>query len=153
MLKLKEEEMPLLTSLQQYRHEISSLPRLTREEEAELEHQARCELPGSRAGQQLVENCLNYVAAIAWRYTVYADHDEYLDIVSVGNAALVRYLEKSLLKDNPSAYLRAVAKWEIIHHMYYHSKLMRRQRSEKKIPRICYLHTLDELEDTHVSVC
>ena len=114
--------------------------RLTKEEEIALEEAAK--LGDPQAQHWLIITCLPYVAAISWRYTVYLTTDEYLDLVSVGNMALVRYLEKSLSKNRPAVYLRVVAKWEIVHYCYYHSKLIRRRRYKDVLPKIYSLEQL-----------
>ena len=76
-----------LSSVEQYLSDIASLPVLSRDEEAELVRRA---CSGERqAKEALLQSCLRYVAFITSRYSCYLEHEEYLDLVSVGNLALV----------------------------------------------------------------
>ena len=83
----------ILTNAQQYRYELSLLLRLTPEEERALRDQAR--EGDEQARDRLIENCLSYVAYIASRYKRYVHHDDYLDLVGVGNLAIVEHIEKA----------------------------------------------------------
>jgi RNA polymerase sigma factor (sigma-70 family) len=130
----------LLNSREQYRKDVFQIPQLTSPQEREIEELAR--QGNDQAKQRLVESCLSYVTCIAWRYVPYLKHDDYLDIVSVGNLAIVECLEKSLTKANPSAYLRSVAKWEMLHYCYYHSELIERGANQEHMPEIYSLDSL-----------
>ena len=57
-------------------------------------------------------------------------HDEYLDLVSVGNLAIVECFEKALTVDNPVAYLLGVAKLAVKAYCCKHSGLITRQRGQ-----------------------
>jgi hypothetical protein len=57
-------------------------------------------------------------------------HEEYLDLVSVGNLAILERLEKALTVDNPVAYLYGVAKLAIRSYCYTHSQLMTQVRGK-----------------------
>ncbi len=122
----------ILTSAQQYRHELSLLPRLTSEEERELRDRAR---EGDRqARARLIESCLRYMAFIAARYRRYVYHDDYLDLVGVGNLAVVENVEKALMMDNPCAYLSVIARLAIIDYCMTSASLIIKSR---------YTHTPD----------
>ena len=58
------------------------------------------------------------------RYACYLQHEGYLDLVSVGNLAIVECLEKALTVDNPVAYLYGVAKLAVKSYCYTHSQLI-----------------------------
>lgn len=116
----------ILTNVQQYRYELSCLPRLTSQEENEISTLARA--GGEQARARLIENCLRYIAFIAARYKRYVHHDDYLDLVGVGNLAVVEHVEKALTVDNPHAYLFAVAKCEIITYCMTRASLITRSR-------------------------
>jgi len=77
-----------------------------------------------RAKEALLQGCLRYVAYITSRYSCYLEHEEYLDLVSVGNLAIVERLDKALTVDNPVAYLYGVAKLAIRSYCYTHSQPM-----------------------------
>lgn len=112
----------VLTSVEQYRSEVLRLPSLTRSEESELVRRARN--GNKQAKEALLQSCLRYVASVAYRYTCYVQHDDYLDLVSVGNLALVECLEKALTVDNPVAYLHRVAKLAVKVYCCKHSGLI-----------------------------
>jgi hypothetical protein len=124
------EQENVLTSLEQYRSEVLRLPRLTDSEERDLEQRAR--LGDEKARQLLIESSLQYVARIAWRYLCYVRQDDYLDLVSVGNLAVVEGIAKALTTTKPCAYLRAVAWYAIRRYSLAHSSLVSKQRRPPK---------------------
>ncbi len=64
------------------------------------------------------------------RYTCYLEHEEYLDLVSVGNLAIVERLDRALTVENPVAYLNGVAKLAIRSYCYKHSQLITQQKGK-----------------------
>jgi DNA-directed RNA polymerase sigma subunit (sigma70/sigma32) len=124
---MQSDQENVLTSLQQYRSEVLSIPRLSASEESDLEQRAR--LGDAQAYQQLIEAALRYVAGVAWRYLCYVPQDDYLELVSVGNMAVVEGMEKALTARQPSAYLRGLARNRIRRYCLSRSRLVSRQRS------------------------
>ena len=118
----------VLSSVEQYRSEILRLPRLTRSEESELVYRARN--GDAQAKEALIQSCLGYVASVAYRYLCYMQHDQYLDLVSVGNLALVECFEKALTVEKPVAYLLGVAKLAVKAYCCKHSQLITHQRGQ-----------------------
>jgi RNA polymerase nonessential primary-like sigma factor len=116
----------VLNSYQQYRSEVSSLPRLTASEERDLEQRAR--QGDEQARKQLIESSLQYVTRIAWRYVCYVRQDDYPDLVSVGNMAIVEGIEKAMTAAKPGAYLRWLARSAIRRYCFARSPLVTRQR-------------------------
>lgn len=116
----------ILTTTQQYHYELSLLPRLNQEEERELRDSARA--GNGQARSSLIENCLRYVTYIAARYRRYVHHDDYLDLVGMGNLAIVEHAEKALTMNNPYAYLFIVAKYTIIEYCMTHASLVTKSR-------------------------
>src|SRR5437667_9539278 len=116
----------VLSIVEHYCIEISHLPILTRSEEQGLVDRAR--LGDKEAKDALLQSCLRFVASVASRYTCYLEHEEYLDLVSIGNLALVERFEKALSVENPVAYLYGVAKLAIRSYCYTHSQLMTQMR-------------------------
>jgi RNA polymerase sigma factor (sigma-70 family) len=59
-------------------------------------------------------------------YQVYVEHDDLLDIVGVGNLAITEKLDQALEKATESVthYLCGVARWSIMRHCLYHSRLI-----------------------------
>jgi RNA polymerase sigma factor (sigma-70 family) len=121
-------EETVLTSVQQYHSEVLRLPNLTRSEETELVRRARS--GDKQAKDELIQSCLRYVAFVASRYARLLEHDDYLDIVSVGNMAIVECFEKALKVDNPVAYLYGVAKIAMKSYCFTHSQLIAQQRGK-----------------------
>jgi DNA-directed RNA polymerase sigma subunit (sigma70/sigma32) len=104
----------VLTTEELYRREVRSLPRLTMPEEQELVRRAKEGEVEARTA--LVQSCLNYVGFMAAWHARYVFHDEYLDLVGIGNVAVVEHVDKALTRENPCAYLRGCAKYAIIYH-------------------------------------
>jgi RNA polymerase sigma factor (sigma-70 family) len=114
----------LLTSVEQYRSVTRRLPRLTREQEADLVQRARIGDPFAR--EELITSCLNYIGFIANWYARYVHHDDYLDLVGIGNLTVVENLDRALTKDNPCAYLRKTVKTVVINYCITHASLVTR---------------------------
>jgi len=105
---LSTEDIP--TSEELYRREVRCIPRLTVEKEWEIIRRA---LEGDKeARTALMKSCLNYVGYIAAWHARYVLHDDYLDLVGIGNAEVVERFDEALTKENPGAYLRGCAKRE-----------------------------------------
>src|SRR5258708_8864450 len=104
------------TTKELYRREVRSLPRLTRAEEQELVRRARRGDADARTA--LIQSCLNYVGFMAAWHARYVFHDEYLDLVGIGNVAVVEHVDEALTRENPSAYLRGSAKFSIIYYCF-----------------------------------
>ena len=121
----------MLTSVEQYRSEVLRLPRLTQSQECDLVSRARA--GDELAKGALIESCLQYVASIAWRYARYLRHDDYLDLVGVGNLAIVECVEKALAVNNPAAYLRGVAKLAMKLYCFKHAGLITRGPRQDRV--------------------
>jgi len=128
---LLSDQDSVLTSVEQCLSELAGLPVLTRDEEAELVRRAR--LGDKQAREALLHNCLRYVASVMSRYSCYLEHEEYLDLVSIGNLAIVERLEQALTVDNPVAYLYGVAKLAIRSYCYTHSQLITQVRGRPMV--------------------
>ncbi len=112
----------VLTSEEHYRSLTRSLPRLSREEEAEIVRRAK--EGDAEAREQVITNCLTYVEFIAKRYETYLHHDDYLDLVGIGSLAVVENLDRALGKNNPSGWLRSRGKYAIIHYCFTRANLI-----------------------------
>jgi DNA-directed RNA polymerase specialized sigma24 family protein len=122
-------DIPTIEEL--YRSEVRKLPRLTAEDEQELVRRARA--GDAEARSDLITSCLNYVGFMAARYKCYVNHDDYLDLVGIGNLAVVEHLDRSLLRDNPCAYLRGVVKYTVLHYCYTHASLISRPQQSAPV--------------------
>jgi DNA-directed RNA polymerase sigma subunit (sigma70/sigma32) len=110
------------TTVELYRREVRSLPRFTRAEEQELVRRARGGDADARTA--LIQSCLNYVGFMAAWHARYVVHDEYLDLVGIGNVAVVEHVDEALTRENPCAYLRGCAKFAIIYHCFNRDSLI-----------------------------
>jgi DNA-directed RNA polymerase specialized sigma24 family protein len=131
----------ILTSEELYRSEVRHLPTLTGEEEQELVRRARG--GDAEAREALMKSCLNYVGFMAALYKCYVHHDDYLDLVGIGNLAVVEHLDRSLLRDNPCAYLRGVVKYTVLHYCFAHASLITRPQEAAPV----YTVSLDAARD------
>jgi predicted DNA-binding transcriptional regulator AlpA len=96
----------------QYRREVQALPRLTVEQEQALVERAR---QGDReALPAMVQGCLPYVLSVAARTASRYEHSACLDVVQVGNLALVEHVERSLSFPDPFGYLRKTARMRML---------------------------------------
>jgi RNA polymerase sigma factor (sigma-70 family) len=114
----------ILTNWQQYKSELREHPRLTDEQEQELVNRAR--QGDKQAKQEIIQACLWYVTQTAQKYIDALKHDDLLDLVQVGNTALVEKIENALTKPKPFAYLMATARLEIKHYVSYRTSLISR---------------------------
>jgi hypothetical protein len=142
---LPQEELRLLplTALSLYFREINDIALLSHEREKELALRARA---GDEAAKcELIESCMHYVAKVAETFyqTMPRGRDEYLDLVSVGHLALVERFDRALQTENPSAYLRGIAKQHIWAHCVYSSWLITLPERKNYIgqsPDVCSLN-------------
>src|SRR5947207_1545191 len=116
------EQVPILSSRQQYRSEVAYIPQLTQKEEDAIVERAKagCE----QAKTRFIESCLRYVLATAYRYSVYLKHDDFLDLVQEGNMILLEFMDKALQgASRPAPFIRGIIKLHIRHYCYYKSTL------------------------------
>ena len=118
-----DQHSELLASWQQYRREIVEHQRLSHAEEWVLVDRARA--GDDLAKHEIVQSCLWYVSRTAQKYSD-LPHDDLLDLIGVGNLALVEHVDRALGKTNPFAYLMKVAASEIKHYVGYRSYLIPR---------------------------
>jgi DNA-directed RNA polymerase sigma subunit (sigma70/sigma32) len=108
------------------------LVNLPKELENMLVEQAR---GGSRdAKETLILSGLAYVVRVAYTYfmTLPTHHDDFLDLIAIGNLALVEMIDTALTKQRPLIYLLTCAKLAIHHHCFYHSDLITRARNAER---------------------
>ncbi len=133
---MKKIQPELLTSVQMYRNSVFSLPHLNEEQEQEIIKRAR--QGEQQARLELMESCLRYVMKVAATFTCYLYYDTYLDLVGVGNLAVVEHVDKALNANNPCGYLRAVAKHAIERYCFTYASLI-----TKTNPRVVQVERLD----------
>jgi DNA-directed RNA polymerase sigma subunit (sigma70/sigma32) len=104
--------------------EYSHLVNLPPDRERELVEQARN--GSTEAREMIILSGLAYVIRVAYGYfkTLATSHDELLDLISIGNGALVEMVDVALGKQYPIPYLCMYAKIAIRRHCYYRSDLI-----------------------------
>jgi DNA-directed RNA polymerase sigma subunit (sigma70/sigma32) len=122
-----ERNEPVLTSDQLYSRDLQEIPKLTNEERAELEQRARS--GDQKAKTALIEDCLHHVKGVAIHYaTTYggnSPYTEYMELLSIGNYALVEQFDKAIERaEDMSAYLKGCARWEIKRHILFRNSLI-----------------------------
>jgi RNA polymerase sigma factor (sigma-70 family) len=138
------EEVPLLSSRDQYISELWRLKRLSPEEEDQFVAQARA---GSHVAKNaLIESCLGYVLYMARQYAVYLEHDDLLDIVEVGNLAIAEKIDQALkiATGSVNAYLCGVARRSISRYCLYHSRLIPIKHHGTALEAFPQVESLDE---------
>src|SRR5438105_13476820 len=105
-----------LTAKDQYRLELLEIERLSPLEERRLADMACA--GNEEAGELLVESCLMQVRSCAWKYAQKNPDIDELDLVQVGNEAMVRNLPVALGSRNACAVLLMAARYAIIRYCY-----------------------------------
>ncbi|HXR65591.1 MAG TPA: hypothetical protein VN729_06700 [Ktedonobacteraceae bacterium] len=97
-----------------YRAEVAHLPKLSQAEEDELAMRARSGEVTARAA--LIVSCLASVYLMALNfYLIYKPaHDDTLDLAQTASLEMLRALDRALEKRNPGAYLRGIARKELV---------------------------------------
>lgn len=105
--------------------ELHQIHPLSDDECIALEERAR--QGDQQARNMLIEDATRYVAKVASSYAAtYLQSSDYLELVGVGNLALVEHLDQALEQGkNPSAFLRRLARREMWNYCMYHSRLIR----------------------------
>jgi RNA polymerase sporulation-specific sigma factor len=144
--------VPLLSSTDRYLSEVRQIVRLSPEEQDVLEAEAR---NGSQeAKHRLLTDCLWYVAYIARRYQVYAEHDELLDLINVGNLAMIEKIDNALARARGpvTAYLCGVARRSISNYCLSRSRLIPVPRSISDAPQTESLDVLRSYDDDNTDL-
>ena len=132
-----------------YRREVDALPfymDISPRQKAHLVDQARA---GSQeAREAIIYSLLKMIVIYATRWRTVELDCGFLDLVSVGNLALVEYFDRALEKPNTYAYLIKCAKCWILEQSAHAGELIRLPRTPGVEPyEIISLHTgLDEDE-------
>jgi RNA polymerase sigma factor (sigma-70 family) len=150
----RQETLPLLNGVEQYRADLATFVQpLSSDHLPDLVERARG--GDEQARQALIEDCLAYVVLIAKRYVCYLQHNDVLELVAVGNLALVEKFDQALQKapENVTGYLCGVARWTIRNYSLFHSRLFPVPSHEvsllERVPRVESLDVLLESgEDT-----
>jgi RNA polymerase sigma factor (sigma-70 family) len=119
----KIEQLPILTNEEQYNSELQRFPHLTLDEQRVLESLAR--EGDKQARERIIMECMHFVEMMARRYsTTYVLADDYLDIVQVGNLALVEHIDRALSSEVPTSYLCGIARNLIRIYCVYRSRII-----------------------------
>jgi DNA-directed RNA polymerase specialized sigma subunit len=126
--------MTSLASFDQFRREVFSRPRVDWEEIDQLVWKARAGDEAAREG--IIERCLPYVVWLAWHYKPFLPHEDYGDIVGIGNLALVTCLNDALAARNPVVYLMRCAYYQVLEYVARRTSLISVPKTGKAKPVI-----------------
>lgn len=113
----------VLTGRMLYGRDLSTLTCLTTQEKRTAVEQARA--GNQQAREKIILHCLYDVQELAARYCRSFRSMEYMDLIEVGNLALVARFEQALWKSDPFPYLKAAAKFEILKYCLQYRSLIR----------------------------
>lgn len=128
------------TSYALFRYDVLQQPKLNmwpKEQLDEVLEQAR--QGDQEARDLLIRSCLSFVFYRGWRYRDELLHDDPMDLVSVGNIALLESLEKALYADKPIKYLISQAAYAIQHYVFYESPMIRRDKHRNVVTPVASL--------------
>lgn len=123
------------TSYALYRYEVLNQPYISKWPKEEVD----ALLDQARQGDQdarelLIKCCLAFVFYRAWRYTDQLRHDDPMDLVSIGNIALLEGLDKALTEAvHPIKYLLSHAAFAMQHYVYHDSYLIKRDKHRNEV--------------------
>ncbi len=110
----------VLTNEQQYRKETVHIVMVNNEQRKALLARATKHDPSARTA--IIENCLPIVASIARKHILLTGTSvEYLDLVQIGNLALVENYEQALRKEDPFAFLIGCARFALYKYCRCHT--------------------------------
>lgn len=122
------------TSYALFWHDVVHQPKLyqwPKEQRDALIEQARA---GDQEAQELlICSCLSFVFYRAWTYADLLRHDDPMDLVSVGNVAMVEALEKALWAANPIKYLISQGAYAIAHYVYHERYMIKRDKHKNVV--------------------
>lgn len=106
---MTDNEIPLS---QPYLAEVLAYPIPTYTQQELIIYQAR--LGDSEARQAMVTGCLLYVLTVARTFSL-SHNVDFDELLGIGNLVLVEKLDLALTKECPYPYLKACAKWAMLH--------------------------------------
>ena len=124
--------MKSLTCFELYRQEVFSLTHFDWDEIDQITEKAR--EGDSTARETLIKRCLPFVVKLAWRYKPFLPHEDYGDIVGIGNLALVTCLDSALAARHPVGYLMRCALYKVLQHISRRSELIHQPETSTTIP-------------------
>jgi RNA polymerase sigma factor (sigma-70 family) len=128
----REGKMNTLASFEMYRSEVFSRQR---RDECDIDQIIQRAREGdNKACETLIEQCLPFVVKLAWRFKPFLPHDDYGDIVGIGNLALVTCLDKTLRASQPVAYLMSCAYYRVLEHVSCRASLISNPKTSKATP-------------------
>jgi RNA polymerase sigma factor (sigma-70 family) len=130
---MKELDQELLqiepTSYALFRYDVLNQPKVNmwpKEQQDALIEQARA--GDQEARELLLCSCLSFIFYRAWRYKDELRHDDPMDLVSIGNVAMLEALDKALYADNPIKYLISQGAYAIAHYVFHDSPMIKRDK-------------------------
>lgn len=128
------------TSYALFRHDVLNQPKVnTWPQELQDELIERARAGDQEARELLICSCLSFVFYRAWRYKDELRHDDPMDLVSVGNLAMLEVLDKALYADNPIKYLISYGAYAIAHYVYHDSPMIKRDKHRNIVTPVASL--------------
>jgi RNA polymerase sigma factor (sigma-70 family) len=128
------------TSYALFRHDVLNQPKVnmwTDEEQNALIEKAR--RGDKEARELLILSCLSFIFYRGWRYKDEIRHDDPMDLVSIGNLAMVEALDKALYADKPIKYLISQGAYAIAHYVYHDSPMIKRDKHRNVVTPVASL--------------
>lgn len=84
-----------------------------------------------KARESITLLCLPYVVWLAWRYKPYLPHDDYGDVVGIGNLALVTCMDGAMNAEHPVRYLMKCAHYRVLEYVACRASLISQPKTSK----------------------
>jgi len=138
------------TSYALFRYDVLNQPKGNMWSQEQLDEVLQKARQGDQEARDLlVLSCVCFVFYRAWRYKEEIFSDDPMDLVSVGNLALLESLDKALYADNPIPYLISQAAYAIQHYVFHESPMIRRDTYRNVVIPVVSLD--QELGDSDVT--
>lgn len=108
---LNADELPddMLTSEELYRLELKKYTSCSPSQKDALKLARQAQAGDTHAREELIVNCMRYVAKVGYNIARTFEVTEYLDVIAEGNLAVVEHVETALSHLHPCAYLMKTA--------------------------------------------
>jgi RNA polymerase sigma factor (sigma-70 family) len=128
------------TSYALFRHDVLNQPKVNMWSQAEKDALFEKARRGdTEARELLIRSCLSFIFYRGWRYKDDIHHDDPMDLVSIGNVAMVEALDKALDADNPIKYLISQGAYAIAHYVFHDSPMIKRDKHRNVVTPVASL--------------
>ena len=128
------------TSYALFRYDVLRQPKLYKWPQEEVDAIVERAREGDQEARELlILSCLSFVFYRGWKYKDDIRHDDPMDLVSIGNLAMVEVLDKALDADNPIKFLISQAAYAIQHYVFHLSPMIRRDKHRNEVTPVTSL--------------